>query len=157
MPWCVLPQRQVARCSRPKQLGGDNGGWMPAPISRCAQSAAQTLSVAINSHLRFRRSRSPGPFDGQPHSPIRGTFRPRPVTIVGAEIQGLSIIFESPVTLAAMAIWSPFGSLLPVILAATGIWSPFPFPTWFVSTEIFQLGRQPVHPARLSWHNRLGT
>ena len=33
MPWGVLPQRQVARRSRPKQLGGDNGGWMPAPIS----------------------------------------------------------------------------------------------------------------------------
>ena len=33
MPWCVLPQRQVARRSRPKQLGGDNGGLMPAPIS----------------------------------------------------------------------------------------------------------------------------
>ena len=33
MPWCVLPQRQVSRRSRPKQLGGDNGGWMPNPIS----------------------------------------------------------------------------------------------------------------------------
>ena len=89
-------------------------------------------------------------------------------------IQGLSIIFESPVTLAATGIWirfgsplpvilvaagiwSPFGSLLPVILVATGIQSPFPHPTWFVSAGMFHLGRQPVHPARLSWHNRLGT
>ena len=68
-------------------------------------------------------------------------------------IQGLSIIFESPVTLAATGIWIPFGSplpvilvaagicisfgsLLPVILVATGIQSPFPHPTWFVSAGV---------------------
>ena len=88
-------------------------------------------------------------------------------------IQGLSIIFESPVTLAATGLWIPFGSLLtvilaaagicisfgsllPVILVATGIQSPFPHPTWFVSAGMFHLGRQPVHPARVSWHNSLG-
>ena len=36
-------------------------------------------------------------------------------------IQGLSIIIESPVTLAATGLWIPFGSLLTVILVATGI------------------------------------
>ena len=36
-------------------------------------------------------------------------------------IQGLSIIIESPVTLAATGVWIPFGSLLTVILAAAGI------------------------------------
>ena len=35
------------------------------------------------------------------------------------------------------------------ILTAVGIQSPFPHPTWFVSAGMFQLGRQPVHPARL--------
>ena len=36
---------------------------------------------------------------------------------------------------------------------------PFPQsnPTRFVSAGMFQLGRQPVRPARLIWHNRLGT
>ena len=65
-------------------------------------------------------------------------------------IQGLSIIFESPVTLAATGIRIPFGSPLTVILAAAGIQSPFPHPTRFVSAGMFHLGRQPVHPARLS-------
>ena len=62
-----------------------------------------------------------------------------------------------PVILAAAGIWSTFGSLLPVILAAAGIQSPFPHPTWFVSAGMFQLGRQPVCPARLIWGNRLRT
>ena len=43
------------------------------------------------------------------------------------------------------------------ILTAVGIQNPFPHPTWFVSAGMFQLGRQPVHPASLSCHNRLGT
>ena len=66
-------------------------------------------------------------------------------------IQGLSIILESPVTLAATGIWIPFGSLLSVILVATGIQSPFPRPTWCVSAGMFHLGRQPVHPASHRW------
>ena len=39
-------------------------------------------------------------------------------------MQGFSIIFQSPVTLAATGIWIPFGSLIPVIPAAAGIQSP---------------------------------
>ena len=39
-------------------------------------------------------------------------------------MQGFSIIFESPVTLAATGILIPFGSLIPVILVAAGIQSP---------------------------------
>ena len=54
-------------------------------------------------------------------------------------IQGLSIIIESPVTLAATGLWIPFGSLVTVILAAAGIQSPFPHPTWCVSAGMFQL------------------
>ena len=49
-------------------------------------------------------------------------------------------------------IWTPTPSLV-----ATGIQTSFPHPTRLVSAGMFQLGRQPVHPARLSWHNRPGT
>ena len=45
----------------------------------------------------------------------------------------------------------------PVILAAAGIQNPFPHPTWCVPAGMFQVGRRPVLPERLSWHDSLGT
>ena len=51
-------------------------------------------------------------------------------------MQGRSIIFESPVTLAATGIWIPFGSLIPVIPAAAGIQSPD-----YVPRQLCQLRR----------------
>ncbi len=48
-------------------------------------------------------------------------------------------------------------STMPVILAAAGIQSPFSNPTWRGYAGVVQVRRRPGHPARPSWHNRLGS